>query len=227
MATELDRAYVINGDDLRIALERAAIVGEEAAPRVAADILGKFAKPLGDSRWPMTRGELTTRLSLALERASIAVQKDEYHGGTVWSAGNVKTWVTPLCPGDLAAALVHDIDRQDADVAAHSRPATPVTVEQLAGWFREHKLTVTQGTGSLRAKVAAPEAIAESILEDITGQAHPMPAEAEIAEPESTSLEDPELIAIQKVCGALTNLDAAERDRALRWACSKFNVYIP
>lgn len=44
MAEDLDRAYVINGDDLRIALAGLPVI----SPRdVAEYILGKYAAPLG------------------------------------------------------------------------------------------------------------------------------------------------------------------------------------
>lgn len=91
MATDLDRAYIINGDDLRIALS-----GAEGRPPlvpnpedVARYILGYIAKPLDDSRFPISRADLVTRLGFALAEAKVT-----------------------LTPHELAARLVADIETQ-------------------------------------------------------------------------------------------------------------------
>jgi Protein of unknwon function (DUF3310) len=196
MATELDRAYIINGDDLmralsstRVVLENVKLIDEHGdmgrpvhagsiryADTMARDILTAIAYPLDDSRWPMTRGELETRLSLALEGKDILIDRDPAPGGD-------RLYVQPAEPGGLAAELIIAIDGQGDDVAGHSRPATPVTVEQLADALKgKHAFHIPAagGTGSeFFGYLNQPEALAESILEDITGQAHPMPAEPE------------------------------------------------
>jgi hypothetical protein len=63
-----------------------------------------------DARWPITRGELETRLSLALEHAVFLLRDDG----------------TPLHPGDMAAELVDAIDAQG------DRPHDPGLVAPLA-----------------------------------------------------------------------------------------------
>ena len=160
MAADLDRAYVINGDDLRIALGRCAW-------------------------WFRDDG------------------KREYIG-------------TLKFPEEVADCVLTDV--------AKPLNGTPVTVEQLAEWFREREFATTGHMGDSTGMAARPELLAVCILEDITGQAHPMPGEAEIAESEPASLEDPELIAMQKISDALADLDDRAAGRVLAWACSKFST---
>ncbi|HEX8007132.1 MAG TPA: hypothetical protein VF482_11965 [Trebonia sp.] len=104
MATDLDRAWVINGDDLRIGLERCRN-NMGSATEVAAFLLDFAGWPLGEKRWPMTRGELATRLSKALADSPVQV----VDGARCYYIG------TPTEPGSLAAYLVDKIDAQGTE----------------------------------------------------------------------------------------------------------------
>lgn len=126
MAADLDRAYLINGDDLRIALgaspwtfnpdcDGGEGIGPLALPEdVARVILDEIAKPLDASRWPMTRGELETRLSLALTAVKVviepAIELFTLQGTPIHSFRYpVKN------PDRVAAELLDDIETQGVD----------------------------------------------------------------------------------------------------------------
>jgi hypothetical protein len=171
MATDLDQAYIINGDDLRIALER----GEWAV----TDVIGN-----------------ETRACLRF-------------------------------PAMVARVVLKDVakpyEARTADVQALARALsrTRIMVEQL------------KGDGPLRSAIAAnPEALAETLLEEMDEKAHPMPASAACdcvpgecnvcpGAPQRetlTGISDREIDAIAAIRDALTGLPAgAQRDILAYW----------
>lgn len=129
MPNDLDRAWIINGNDLRIGLsahdDRPPLVPN---PRdVAAYLLDFAGKPLDETRWPMTRGELATRLSKALELMFIAVSTDG-----MWTApadGYATAKVSD--PAYTAGQIVREIDAQGTDQRPAPEPCTcPVPTEK-------------------------------------------------------------------------------------------------
>lgn len=115
-----DRPFLINGHNLRIALEGQGLwftrdgsgghryYGQLADAAHVAGLLLKAATPLDERRWPMARGELITRLSLALKDKGILIDREQVPGGE-------RHYVQARNPGGLAHELVYAIDEQGDD----------------------------------------------------------------------------------------------------------------
>lgn len=130
MTSDLDHAYLINGDDLRIALaQRQWTLTKAATPLGGGDFVGRLKMPeevvrailddagksLDDSRWPMTRSELEARLIIALDGKDILIDRDPAPGGK-------RQYVQAMNPAGLAAELVKHIDKQGAEQDAEPEP---------------------------------------------------------------------------------------------------------
>jgi hypothetical protein len=107
MPSDLDQAYIINGDGLRIALIRTGCKVERVAADVAADILDKFAKPYE------ARTADVQALAAALSRTRISFEQAVRHDHDRWSG-------IPAQPEALAECLLEEMDGQQ-----HAMPAPP------------------------------------------------------------------------------------------------------
>lgn len=83
----------------------------------------------GDDRFPITRGHLTTRLSLALEHTPILIKGN--HLKPVEGRDDDYFTVLPHAPGPLAEELVADIECQGASQSVVRQQYPPSEPEQI------------------------------------------------------------------------------------------------
>jgi hypothetical protein len=176
MASDLDRPYVINGDDLRIALS--------------------------GTNW------------------TVSAQGTDGCGGTF---GPLKY------PEEVARTVLED--------AARPYEARTADAQALARALKDRVLCIRNAVpglldGTVVGKVVAPEALAETLLEEMDGKPHPMPAQCRHDGPDCacqlpappdrdgglTGIPDREIDAIAAIGDALAGLDAhAQRDILAYW----------
>ena len=177
MTTDLDQPYILNGDDLRLAL-----AGTEGRPPlvpnpgdVAAYILGRIAKPYGGPPVPVGCVSVTeSHVREALDGQWVfAENRDGTHHAQIRDS----------------ASVAREVFGKLRDISSAGQGETPggvIRVEQLAAWFRQHEFGTRNDRGySFIGKATVPEQLAELILTEITGKAHPMPVDAEITDDET------------------------------------------
>ena len=130
MATDLDRAYVINGDDLRIALTRTMTLGDphERAARILGEIEVRGATVV-------SRAQLTS--AFARPSVRIAIDKFSARDGDDYTEGHVRY---PQVAADQIVAALREIsplagdgDVVDAHVCCeHADGPGPFSDDELA-----------------------------------------------------------------------------------------------
>jgi hypothetical protein len=220
-ADDLDRAYVINGDDLRIALSgnegRPPIV---ASPRdVAAYVIATIGRPLDDVKTDLKRAELAQ----ALAKVRVTIEEPEVsnsvhgsdHGWQPLSAtGAVKR------PDELAGELVSLMEAKSADSEpGRAAVGVPMTREQLAKAI-EH---LRESSGKEILVSLGPSALARELFLVVRdrwpehgGDAHICCGHYDGPGPFS----DPEVVALATAVGALEANDWRTALRAL-WSLPK------
>jgi hypothetical protein len=166
MASDLDQAFIINGDDLRIALGRCAYWFRDDAKR-------------------------------------------EYIG-------------TLMFPEEVAPVVLSEIaipyEARTADVQALAR-----VLRDYAVGIRNPVPGAVDGTAV--GKVVNPETLAETLLEEMDGKPHPMPAPPDW-DGGLTGIDDPELDALHAIKDALYGLDADAQRRLIRYWAARVDAAI-
>lgn len=245
MNEDMRRPHVVIAEDL--AEELAKLPHAADLDAAAAGILDAIGVPV--SNW--------TVYADGHERPGIRVDADElagalrgtygmrltgrgiggdYHGKLTSPEGVAAAVLKAIAAGRRDAALEEINVRGGVTGAATEDDDEPggtrIAAWQLADWLKNHEVTIGPYTG----RVEHPEALAETILEDVTGEAHPMPVDAEIHCPgctchitEQTGFAPPDrpvkvLLAVQDL---FARIDKNSRKRVLDWLMSEISELPP
>jgi len=211
----------------------AGVQSHLAHPRQVADSAMRCigVMPLADQaeppRFPITRGHLTTRLSLALEHTPILIKGN--HLKPVEGRDDDYFTVLPHDPGALAAELVADVDLQGTgtSVIRQQEPGDDGPLDCCEHCEHgpndpPHTICCPEGCHAGRPAPCPDCGMVHRPHRQHAGD--PLPAPADWREDDESPVEDPEVVAMQDVLDALAPLDEAEVGRVLRWACERHEV---
>lgn len=188
---------------------------------------------------PADAAESVLRAIVVARQDAAALEEMNVRGGVTGATTEDDCRPLSQHPDDVIRSRVHGADCTDPDCdggcvlatvgADEDEPGgTRIATWQLADWLKNHEVAIGPYTG----RVEHPEALAETILEDVTGEAHPMPVDAEIHCPGCTchitgqiGFAPPDrpvkvLLAVQDL---FARIDKNSRKRVLDWLMSEIS----